>query len=765
MADPASLVRPLDGTGAGGATGAIGEFPGADLPFGMIQWSPETVPNLAGAGGGYSYADDRIAGFGLTNLSGTGCTGYGDVPILPTVGAVGTDPEATTATFSHADEIAAPGRYRVTAGGVESELAVTTRTGLSAFTFPRTAQADVLFKVTGGANTVVSSDVHLVGADELTGAVTAGQFCGTGTNDTLYFAAKFDRRFTAHGSWDGTALSPGSAGCSGAACGAWVTFDTTSDPVVHMKVGISYVSTAGALGNLAAEDPGWSLHQVEAAGHQQWDRLLGRLRIGGGTPAEQRTFYTALYHSFLFPSVMSDHSGAYRGDDGRVHAAGSRLIYANFSEWDIYRSEIELLALLAPGRVGDMVQSLVDDAEQGGWLPKWAIPDGDASQMNGDSAAPIIAAAYAFGARGFDAKAGLRAMVKGATVDEHNHGLEIERQYLDQYLGQHYVNAGSLDLGSITYSEGASATLEYAIDDFSIAELASSLGQHRLAASMAARAHDWEYLFDPATGYLGARNSDGTFPAGPAFQTSQFEPGGQNGFEEGNAIQYTWSVPQDLSGLAALMGGNGDATAALDSFFTELDASRYQPYEWSGNEPNLWTPWEYDYFGAPSRTQAVVRAIVDSQYADAPVDEPGNDDLGALSSWYVWAAIGLYPVTPGSADLALASPLFPDVVLTLSDGKTLVERAPGASPGTPYVTGLRVAGVSPAVSVPSCGSTTASTSKGARRRVDEPVGAGFDPPERRDDDLRPLGRARRPLGRGTRERAAVVRLGTTPRSR
>ncbi len=410
---------------------------------------------------------------------------------------------------------------------------------------------------------------------------------------------------------------------------------------------------------------------------------------------------------------MSDHSGAYRGDDGRVHSAGNRLVYANFSEWDIYRSEIELLSLLAPGRVGDMVQSLVDDAGQGGWLPKLAIPDGDADQMNGDSADPIIAAAYAFGVRNFDAKAALAAMVKGATVTEQNHGLEIERQYLDQYSSQHYVDAGSLDLGSITYSDGASATLEYAIDDFSIAQLAGALGQHRLELSMAARAHNWEYLFDPATGYLGARNADGAFPAGPAFQTSQFEPGGEVGFEEGNAIQYTWSVPQDLAGLAALMGGDAAATAALDSFFTQLDASRYQPYDWSGNEPSLWTPWEYDYFGAPSRSQGVVRAIVNTQYADAPVDEPGNDDLGALSSWYVWAAVGLYPVTPGSSDLALASPLFPDTVVTLPDGKTLVEQAAGASAATPYVQRLRVSGVQPAVSAAPCGSKSAGSSRGA----------------------------------------------------
>jgi hypothetical protein len=196
---------------------------------------------------------------------------------------------------------------------------------------------------------------------------------------------------------------------------------------------------------------------------------------------------------------------------------------------------------------------------------------------------------------------------------------------------------------------------------------------------MMERAHNWQYLFNPVAGSIQGRNDDGSFPPGPAFQTSLFEPGGEVGFEEGNAAQYTWSVPQDLSALSSLMGGNARTVSALDLFFTQLNAGRYLPYDWSGNEPSLWTPWEYDYFGAPSSTQAVVRAIVNTQYADAPVDEPGNDDLGAISSWYVWAAIGLYPVTPGTADLSLASPLFPRVDLTLPDGNRVVMRAPAAS--------------------------------------------------------------------------------------
>ncbi len=696
--NPAGLVDPLDGTGTGPVSpGTVGEFPGADLPFGMIQWSPDTTPNLAASGGGYSSVDTGISGFSLTHLSGTGCPSYQDVPILPTVGPIGSDPEATSASFSHTTEHASPGQYGVTLGPshVAAALTVTTRTGLSRFTFPRTAAANVLFKVAGSANPVTASRVQLDGDQGISGQVTSGQFCQTGTNYTLYFAARFDRPFTSAGRWSGPAVSPGARSCAGTACGAYVTFDARRHRVVTMKVGISFVSVADAVDNLRVEDPGWSLGRVESRATADWNALLGRIRIGGGTPAERRTFYTALYHSLLDPDVVSDDNGRYTGADGRVHRSTDGAQYANFSEWDIYRSEIELVSLVARNRAGAMVQSLVNDATQGGWLPKWAIAGGDESQMNGDSADPIIAAAFAFGVRNFDVRAALAAMVKGATESETGHGLEIERQYLDQYLSQHYVNADALDLTSIDYSIGGSVTLEYALDDFSIARMAAAVGDHGLEESMMQRSHNWEYLFNPATGYLGARSDDGSFPTGPAFQTDQLEPGGQLGFEEGNAVQYSWSVPQDLSALTTLMGGDAATVAKLDTYFTSLNATRDLPFDWAGNEPSLGTPWEYDYADAPWRAQQVVRTIADTLYADAPADEPGNDDLGALSSWYVWAAMGMYPVTPGTADLALASPLFPEIVVALPDGHHIVVHAPGASATTPYVRALTVTGVAP----------------------------------------------------------------------
>jgi predicted alpha-1,2-mannosidase len=392
--------------------------------------------------------------------------------------------------------------------------------------------------------------------------------------------------------------------------------------------------------------------------------------------------------------VFSDTNGRYPGFDGRVHTAIGYTQYANFSGWDVYRSQVPLIALLRPRETGDMMHSLLSDYEQSGRLPKWAFAASDAQEMNGDAADPILAGAWAFGVRNFDAHEALRAMVRGANTVGHDLGWDVERQDNDQYLARGWIDVDRRDKTSFDYTIGGSETLEYAIDDAAIAQLAASLGDAKTAATFTTRAENWRKLFNPATGYLAARRPDGSFPPGPAFQGSPLPGIGQDGWEEGNAIQYTWSVPQDLRGLFDAMGGNARVLAALDRFFTKLNTSRKEPYSWAGNEPALGIPWEYDYAGAPWRTQDVVRRIATRLYAPTPDGEPGNDDLGALSSWYVWAAIGLYPERPGTADLVLASPMFSHVDITLGNGRHLVVEAPHASDANRYVQSLRVDGVS-----------------------------------------------------------------------
>ncbi len=458
-------------------------------------------------------------------------------------------------------------------------------------------------------------------------------------------------------------------------------------------MGVSFVSVAGAQANLAAEQPGWSIGGLDRRDTTAWNQMLGRIQVGGGTAAEERTFYSALYHSLLHPNVFDDDDGDFVGFDGQVHVAQGYTQYTNFSEWDIYRSEVALLATVAPQQTSDMVTSLLSDAAQGGALPKWAVANMDAAQQNGDSADPIIATAYAFGARDFDVQQALADMVKGATDPAASNGTYPERQDLAQYMAQGYVDAGVHDLTSSDYTVGGSETLEYALDDFAVAQLAQATGDAADYATFMTRAQNWSHLVDPAVGYLEARRADGTFPPGPAFQPSSQADVGQVGWEEGNAIQYTWSVPQNLRGLFDALGGIQAVVAKLNTLFTKLNTSRKQPYDWAGNEPSMGIPFEYDYAGEPWRTQSVVRRIETSLYSATPQGEPGNDDLGALSSWYVWAAIGMYPEVPGRGELVLDSPLFPHVTVMLAGGRSIMIGAPGAAAASPYVQHVTVSGL------------------------------------------------------------------------
>jgi predicted alpha-1,2-mannosidase len=702
---PSAFVDTFVGTGIGGTSvGSIDTFPGADLPFGMVQWSPDTVPDRT-SGGGYSYRDSAVSGFSLTHMSGPGCPVYGDVPILPTVGAIGSDPGAASARFSHSTEVASPGNYAVTVGRppVRVALAVTTRAGLGRFSFPGTGPANVLFKVADSAAGSTRSTVTVVGQREVDGSVESGNFCTTSGPYRLYFAARFDTPFRSFGTWHGETVTPKARTSHKARSGAYVRFPPRTR-VVQMQVGVSFVSVTDARLNIDAEQPGWDIGALRQRDTAVWNALLGRIQVSGGTLAEARTFYSDLYHSMLHPNVFDDANGDYMGFDGKVHVANGYTQYANFSGWDIYRSEVQLLAMLAPGQTSDMVTSLLADAAQGGGLPKWPVASVESAQINGDSADAFIASAYAFGARSFDVHQALADMVRGATDPKVASGGHLERQDLAEYMAKGYVQADSLDLTSLTYTVGASETLEYAIDDFAISQLARATGDMATYKTFLVRAQNWRNLVNPATGYLGARRADGTFPPGPAFQRSPLPGIGQVGFEEGNAIQYTWSVPQNLRGLFDALGGNGAVVDKLTKFFAQLNAGRKQPYDWAGNEPSLGIPWEYDYAGAPWRTQDVVRRIVTSLYGPTPNGEPGNDDLGAMSSWYVWAAMGLYPETPGRGELVLASPLFPHVTVALGSGPAIVIDAPGASATTPYVQGLDLQGLAP--SPGGCGPTS-----------------------------------------------------------
>ncbi|HET9154036.1 MAG TPA: GH92 family glycosyl hydrolase [Solirubrobacterales bacterium] len=692
----AGRVDPFAGTVDGPHSfGRGATFPGATVPFGMVQWSPDTT-TPPGHLDGYRYRDHHLTGFSLTHLSGAGCSLYGDFPFMPTTEPIRSSPQGSGGRldrrfqpgFSHAHETARPGYYSVRlnpvhGGAITTALTATTRTGMARFTFPASAHAGVLIDAGGSAQPDDFAEVNLdPGAREITGTASSGLFCGQRPRYRVYFAAVFDRPFRTYGAWEGSRLLPGATTASAtekpavhphttAAAGAYASFDTRRNQVVLARVGVSFVSVEDARANLAAENPGKPFGRIAAAARQSWNGVLGRVRVSGGTPTLQSTFYTALYHVFMAPRTFSDVNGEYLGMDGQVHDAGHHIQYADFSGWDIYRSEIQLLAMLAPRRTGDMVRSLLADADQSGCLPRWPYANDQSMTMVGDPSDPIIASAAAFGASGFDRAVALEAMVRGASEPCRSaNGEYVERQGLAEYLAHGYVpfdldtqmkNANSIYGDPESVWGSAATSLEYYVADFSIAQFAArSLRDSSTYAQFMQRSSWWRRLYDPASGMIEPRYADGSFP-------HPYSNLDGPGFVEGDSAQYTWMVPQDPAGLIRRMGGKAKAAARLGHFLRDLNAGlpgMHSDHALLGNEPTLQTPWLYDWMGRPYRTQEAVRRAL-GLYGPTPGGYPGNDDLGTLSAWYVFGALGLYPEIPGVGVLALSAPLFPSAEIHL----------------------------------------------------------------------------------------------------
>lgn len=673
-------VDPFVGTDSGGQSWGINAaagntFPGASTPFGMVQFSPDTTGGSLHAGG-YGYNDPRIRGFSLTHLSGAGCTIFGDIPFMPTAGAP--SDAFTSAAFSHHDESASPGAYSVQLGnGVGVALTATARTGFAQVSFPSGATGTLALESGTDLRGAQAAQAQIVSPTEVTGSVSSGPFCSyLHTTYTVYFDAQVSRPATGFGAWQGGA-QPGVRTANGPGSGVYLQFAPSADQTTLLKVGLSYISVANARANLMAENPGWDFAGVRAAANATWNTLLNHIQVTGGSLQNERTFYTALYHALLAPSAFSDVNGQYIGFDDKAHTADGYTQYADFSGWDIYRSEVPLLALVAPLATSDMMQSLVNDGEQAGALPRWPVANSETGIMIGDSPAAILAEGEAFGAGKFDTAAALRLVVAGATQPGIGAGASVERPGLAAYLRLGYIPPGSGAWVPV------STSLEYYSDDYAIACLALDLADPATAGQFAARAANWEKSFDAATGYPQPRDGDGAF--GP------FDPTDSDIYIEGDAAQYTWMVPFDGGGLVKLLGGPAATQQRLDAFFTQLNAGPAAPYAFMGNEPSFGAPWMYDFTGAPAKAQATVRRIETQLFTDAPNGLPGNDDLGAMSSWYVWAALGLYPLLPGRAGFVLGSPLFPHVTLTFGAHVVRLD-APGAAPNAPYIQAMAING-------------------------------------------------------------------------
>ncbi|QYE33894.1 GH92 family glycosyl hydrolase [Polymorphobacter sp. PAMC 29334] len=700
---PVDAVDPMIGTGGEGHT-----FPGATAPFGMVQLSPDTdtsceIRACYGHAAGYRYEDPTIEGFSHTHFSGAGHSDLGDILVMPEVGAsVKLDPgdpkkpnSGYRSRFSHATEVAHPGYYAVTLAdsGVRAELTAGTRIGVHRYTFPAVPAhlvIDLRSSLYNYPGKILWSGLHLRPDGTVTGF---RETRGWAPGRKLYFAMRFSAPLTGHAFVDREASiaykgfqGPGRGSDDvaeklGRALEARLDFGVLAKPL-EVKVALSGVDEAAAVANLA--EPG-DFDAVRARTTAAWATALGAVQIDA--PAPMRTsLYTALYHALLAPSVWSDADGRYRGPDDQVHQATGFTFRSTFSLWDTFRAEHPLLTLIQPASTTvDVIDSLVASREVSpfGILPIWQFAGRETWTMIGYHAAPVIADAYLKGLRGFDADAALDAMVASATYAPYGG--------LGEYMARGYVPIDK-------EPEAASKTVEYAYDDWSIARMARAMGRLDIADRFDKRAANWRNSFDAKTGWLRARLSTGAFRT--PFDPAAIDYGSD--YTEGNAWQYSWFVPQDEAGLIAVLGGDAKAVAKLDAMF-DFDTSKVD-YSHSedisgmigqyihGNEPSHHVAYLYDFAGAPWRTQARLAQIVASQYKPTPDGLAGNDDLGQMSAWLVFTALGFYPVAPGSNQYVIGRPFVDAATLTLPDGKRFVVRADGVSAANRYVASVTLNG-------------------------------------------------------------------------
>jgi predicted alpha-1,2-mannosidase len=700
-ADPSLAYRSVDpfiGTGEDGHT-----FPGATVPFGMVQLSPDTqIRHFKQSykwAAGYRYEDSTMLGFSHTHFSGAGHSDLGDFLLTPIAGDVKLDPmeagqpgSGYGSRFSHSSEVAHPGYYAVTLEdyGVRAELTATTRAGLHRYTFPAGKPAHLLLDlrsvIYNYSGKVLWSRIRVREDGAITGM---RETRGWAPGRQLYFAVRFSRKPAKTELMDREPpveyrgfKSPGTnpadtRSIEGRGLVAVFAFGELSGPLV-VKLALSTVSEEGALANLEAEAPGFDFDHVQASARAAWEAALAAVDVKA-PESTLKNFYTGVYHALLAPSVAMDVDGSYRGPDNQVHKADGFTFVSTFSLWDTYRAEQPLMTLIQPDkRTNDVVRSLVDSQHKSpfGILPVWQFQGIETWCMIGYHAVPVIADAYMKGIRGYDADAALKAMIASATYGPYGH--------LADYMKLGYVPTDR-------DPEGASKTVEYAFDDWTIARVAKAMGRADIVAEFSKRAGYWRNSFDPALGFLRPRLASGAFaePFDPA------RAGANSGFTEGNAWQYSWYQPQDEAGLIQLLGGDEKLVAKLDAMFNaKVDPKQYADVEdisgmigqyIHGNEPSHHLAYLYNYAGQPWRTQERLKQIVESQYRPAPNGLVGNDDLGQMSAWLVFTSLGFYPVAPGSNEYIIGRPFVENATIHLPNGKEFRITAEGLRDANPYV--------------------------------------------------------------------------------
>ncbi len=682
--EPAGSVNPLIGTGAGPG-GGVNLFPGATTPFGMVQLSPDTEDH----GYGYHYTDTDIQAFSMTHLSGPGCANEGDVSFTATTGPVHTQVADYQSPYSHKMETAAPGYYqvRLLQWNIDAELSATDHTGIAQFKFPAGQAANVLVPLSHTLNDTSAATLHLVGDRQIEGFVENHAFCGNKQTYKVYFVMKFNRPFSSFGTWTGAHYGgPGkvTAGSRTAEqtghdewVGAYATWAAEAQTqTVTAKIGISYVDQAGAENNLKSEADDKDFSAIRSQAKEAWNKELGVIEVSGGTADERKVFYTALYHSLLMPTIFSDVDGRYLGFDGQTHTvARGHAIYANYSGWDIYRSEIPLLAMIEPRRTEDMAQSVVLMYQQGGWVGRWPHINKYTNVMPGSPLTVSLATAWLDGLHGFDINAAWDGMLKDATQAPPSGHPYAGEDGIDWINKIHYVPNDKIDYGSVSQIQEDS--IAYA----SLYRVAESLGKTSDAKMLFDRALDYRNVFNPEDRFFRPRNADGKWV--PDFNPSQ----DSHGFVEGTGWHYQWFAPSDMAWLVHAMGRdlfNQRLTTFFDYPLPGWYAQYYNPY----NETDLQAPFEFNFSGRPWESQRVVRRVLRENYTTASDGIPGNDDCGAMSSWAVLSMMGIYSVDPASLAYELVGPTFPKVVLHLHEpyaGKTFSIETDGAAADAPYI--------------------------------------------------------------------------------
>ena len=658
-------------------------FPGACRPFGMIQTSPVT-----GAVGWrycseYVYEDSVIWGFTQTHLNGTGCMDLGDILVMPVTGNRHRAWNGYRSSFQKNSESATPGYYTVTLDepGVKAELTATLHTALHRYTYNKADSASVLIDLQHGPawnekqyhSQVKACDVKWENDSTLSGHVRNSVW----VDQDYFFTLQFNRPVIS------TVDLPMGETEKGRRIVA--TFDLQPGEEVLMKIAMSTTGVEGANANMAAEQPGWDFEGTRKQAKDEWNSYLSRIEMEG-TPDEMTNFYTCFYHALIQPNEISDVDGKYRNAADSIVTATGGKFYSTFSLWDTYRAAHPFYTMIVPERVDGFVNSLIDQAEVQGFLPIWGLWGKENYCMIANHGVSVVAEAYAKGFKGFDAERAFQAIKQTQTV---SHKLKSN---WEDYMKYGYFPT------DLTAAESVSSTLESVYDDYAAADMARRMGKTEDAAYFSKRADFYKNLFDPTTKFMRPRKSDGTWKS--PFDPTQAAHAESNGgdYTEGNAWQYTWHVQHDVPGLIALLGGEEAFTNKLDSLFTvELrtqlaDVTGLIGNYAHGNEPSHHVTYLYTLAGKPERTQELIRQIFDTQYRPAPDGLCGNDDCGQMSAWYMFSAMGFYPVNPVSGEYVFGAPQMPKFVLHLQDGKTFTVLAEGLSKEHKYVESITLNG-------------------------------------------------------------------------